>query len=131
MDSFYFRTFAKAAILPYIGGTVAHTLRLIFKFPVEQAPNWIHWPIVVLGGYASLGFILFFKKIKFRGRLDKLLYALVFFHLLSSVIMHAYSLVVQNSNCRFPMWYSYFAIIYFAGLGLYCNWLSRRIDVDF
>ena len=130
--SIYFRTFAKVAIVPYIGGTVAHTLRLIYKFPIVEAPFWIHWVIVLLGGYASLGFIFHVSKIKFHGIIDKILYGLVIFHLGGSVIMHGYSLVVQNNYWMrvFSMEYSYFALLYFIGLGLYCKSLSKRIDAQ-
>ena len=130
--TFYFRTFAKVAILPYIGGTVVHTLRLIYKFPITEAPFWIHWVVVLFGGYASLGFIFHVNKIKFNSIIDKVLYGLVIFHLGGSVIMHGYSLVVQNNNWMgvFSMEYSYFALLYFIGLGLYCKSLSKRIDVQ-
>ncbi len=129
---FYFRTFAKVALLPYIGGTVVHTLRLIYKFPIVEMPFWIHWAIVLLGGYASLGFVFHVSKIKFHGIIDKVLYGLVIFHLGGSVIMHAYSLVVQNNNWMgvFSLEYSYFALLYFVGLGLYCKYLSKRIDTQ-
>ena len=130
--TFYFRTFAKVAIVPYIGGTIAHTLRLIYKFPIVEAPFLIHWVVVLFGGYASVGFIFYISKIKFSGIIDKLLYGLVIFHLGGSVIMHTYSLVVQNNNWmgRFSLEYSYFAIIYFVGLGLYCKSLSKRIEAQ-
>ena len=130
--TFYFETFAKVAVIPYIGGTVAHTLRLIYKFPIEETPFWIHWVIVLVAGYASLGFVLHVSKIKFRGVVDKVLYGVVIFHLGGSVIMHAYSLVVQNNNWMgvFPLEYSYFAFLYFVGLGLYCKWLSKRINAQ-
>lgn len=133
MKSFYFRTFTKAAILPYVGGTVAHTLRLIYKFPIVEAPMWIHWAIVIIGGYAVFGFVLYFKKIKFGGVIDRVLYGLVIFHLGSSFIMHAYSLFVQNNNWMavFSLEYSYFAIVYFVALGLYCKYLSKRIDTQY
>ncbi len=127
--TFYFRTFAKVAIIPYIGGTIAHTLRLIYKFPIVEAPFWIHWVIVLLGGYVSLGFVFHVSKIKFHGIIDKVLYGIVIFHLGGSVVMHAYSLIVQNNNWMgvFSLEYSYFALIYFVGLGFYCKSLSKRI----
>ena len=130
MKSFHFRTFAKAALLPYIGGTIAHTLRLIYKFPIEEAPFWTHWAIVLLGGYACSGFILYAGRIKFGGSIDRVLYGLVIFHLGGSVIMHSYSLIVQNNNWMgiFSLEYSYFALLYFVGLGFYCKLLSNRID---
>jgi len=130
--TFYYRTFAKVAIVPYVGGTIAHILRLIYKFPIEEAPFWIHWIVVLFGGYASIGFIFHVKKIKFKGIIDKLLYGLVIFHLGGSVIMHTYSLVVQNNNWMgvFSLEFSYFAIFYFVLLGLYCKSLSKRIDAQ-
>lgn len=126
---FYFRTFSKVAILPYIGGTIVHLLRLIYRLPLVEMPFWMHWVIVLLGGYASVGFVFFIRQIKFRGIFDKILYGLVIFHLGGSVIMHAYSLVVQNNNWMgvFSVEYSYFALLYFVGLGLYCKYLSKRI----
>jgi len=130
--TFYYRTFAKVAFLPYVGGTIAHTLRLIYKFPIVETPFWIHWVIVLLGGYASLGFVFHISKIKFHGIIDKILYGLIIFHLGSSVILHAYSLVVQNNNWMdiFPLEFSYFALFYFVGFGLYCKSLSKRIDAQ-
>lgn len=128
--SFYFNTFAKVAIIPYVGGTIAHTLRLVYKLPLEEAPSWIHWAIVVVGSYVTVGFLVHAKIIKFRGALDKMLYGLVILHLGGSVMMHLYSLVVQNNHWMgiFPLEYSYFALLYFIGLGLYCRSLSKRID---
>ena len=84
------------------------------------------------GGYASLGFIFHVNKIKFNSIIDKVLYGLVIFHLGGSVIMHGYSLLVQNNNWMgvFSMEYSYFALLYFIGLGLYCKSLSKRIDAQ-
>ena len=130
--TFYYKTFAKVAIVPYVGGTVAHTLRLIYKLPLEEAPFWTHWAIVLLGGYASLGFVFHIRKIKFHGIIDKILYGFVIFHLGSSVIMHSYSLVVQNNNWMgvFSLEYSYFALFYFVALGLYCKSLSKRIEAQ-
>ena len=37
-DSFYFKTFARLALLPYIGGTVVHILRLIYNFSIDEMP---------------------------------------------------------------------------------------------
>ena len=119
-------------MVPYIGGTVAHTLRLIYKFPIVDTPFWVHWVIVLLGGYASLGFIFHVFKIEFQSIVDKILYGLVILHFSSSFIMHAYSIVVQNNNWMsvFSIEYSYFALFYFIGLGLYCKTLSKRIDTQ-
>ncbi len=129
LSDFHFRTFARLAVVPYAGGTVAHTLRLIYKFPLTEAPFWIHWIIVIIGGYVCTGFIFYIKRIPLKGTIDKLFYGLVIFHLGGSVIMHAYSLLMQNNDWMavFPLNYSYFALIYFIALGLYCKSLNHRI----
>ena len=130
MKTFYFQTFTKIAVIPYIGGTIAHLLRLIYKFPLEAAPMWIHWAIVIVGGYAWIGFLLHAHNIEFKGLIDKILYGLVILHLGGSIILHGYSLIVQHNNWMkiFSLEYSYFAIVYFVVLGFYCRSLSKRID---
>ena len=129
LGSFYFKTFAKVAIIPYVGGSIAHILRLIYKFPLVETPGWIHWVIVLIGGYAVIGFVVFAHKIKFRSILEKIAYGLVIFHLGGSVILHAYSIIMRNNFWMqiFSLEYSYFALFYFIGLGLFCKSLSKRI----
>ncbi len=128
MKLFYFRTFAKVALVPYVGGSIAHTLRLIYEFPIVEAPHWIHWGIVLIGGYASIGFIIFVRAISFTDIWDKVAYGLVIFHLGGSVILHSYSLLVSNNWMGiFPLNFSYLAVGYFLLLGLYCHKLSKRI----
>ena len=127
--NFYFRTFARIAVVSYVGGAFAHTLRLIFRFPLVEAPAWIHWPIIFTAGYASFGFVLFIRNVKLTGVVDKILYGVVMFHLGGSAILHIYSLVANNSWMGvFPLEFSYFALFYFVGLGFYCRNLSKRID---
>ncbi len=128
--SIYFRTFAKVALIPYVGGTIIHILRLLYKFPIKEAPSIVHWVIVLFGGYACLGFVLYIHRIPFKSLMDKVLYGLVIFHLGGSVVMHGYSLIAQTNSWMgvFSMHYSYFAVFYFVCLGLYCNSLSKRID---
>ena len=50
MDSFYYKTFARICLLPYIGGTIIHILRLIYGFSIEEIPSEVDWVVVVIGG---------------------------------------------------------------------------------
>ena len=79
------------------------------------------------------GFGLFAHKIEFRSIIDKVLYGLVICHLGASVILHLYS-IIRSDNVWlgvFPMEFSYFALLYFVGLGLFCLSLSKRINASY
>ena len=129
MNSFYYKTFARACLLPYIGGTIIHLLRLIYHFPIEEIPFEVDWVVVVIGGYAGIGLIIFTGKIAFKNLWDKIVYGLLIFHLDGSVILHAYLLCVGNHNALtvFPYWYSFVAVGYFLALGLYVLNLNKRL----
>ncbi len=43
MGSFYYRTFARVCLLPYIGGTIIHSLRLIYDFRITEIPVEVDW----------------------------------------------------------------------------------------
>ena len=53
-------------MLPYIGGTVVHIFRLIYNFSLEQMPFEADWLVVVVGGYAGLGLIIYANRILSR-----------------------------------------------------------------
>ena len=129
MSSFYYKTFARVCLLPYIGGTIIHILRIIYDFPIEKIPLEIDWFIVVIGGYGGLGLIIFGNKILFKNIWDKIAYGLLIFHLDGSVILHAYILFVGNHDILniFPYWYSFIAIGYFLALGLYVINLNKKL----
>ena len=126
---FFRATFARVALVPYVGGTIFHALRLVFDLPIEDMPYELDWVVVVLGGYACAGFIRFAREVRFTGPWDKLLYGLVTVHLGGSVVMHGRSLVTRNHDWAkvFPRAYSGFAVAYFVVFGLYCFRLSRRL----
>jgi len=129
MNSFYYKTFARFALLPYIGGTVIHILRLIYNFSYEEIPFEADWLVVVVGGYAGLGLIIYANKIPFKNLLDKIIYGLLIFHLDGSVILHAYMLWTRSHEIFniFPYWYSFIAVAYFLGLGYYVLTLNKRL----
>ncbi len=127
--SFYFKTFARLALVPYIGGTVIHILRLIYNFSIDEMPFEADWLVVIIGGYAGLGLIAYANRIPFHGLLDKIIYGLLIFHLDGSVILHAYILWVGSHEVLnvFSYGYSFFAVGYFVGLGYYVLKLNKRL----
>ena len=129
MNSFYYKTFARVCLLPYIGGTIIHLLRLIYNFTPEMLPVEVDWVIVSVGGYASLGLIIYISKIPFKNIWDKIAYGWTIFHLGGSVLLHAYILFVGNHHLLniFPYWYSYLAVAYFLATGLYVLNLNKRL----
>ena len=106
-----------------------HLLRLIYDFPVTEIPVEVDWVVVIVGGYAGLGLIVFANKIPFKNIWDKIAYGLLIFHLDGSVILHAYMLYVGNHRALgiFPYWYSFLAVGYFVALGLYVLSLKKRL----
>ncbi len=129
MNSFYYKTFARVAMLPYVGGTVVHIFRLIYDFSLEQMPFEADWLVVVVGGYAGLGLIIYANRIPFKSIWDKIIYGLLIFHLDGSVILHAYILMTGSHDVLnvFPYWYSFVAVGYFLGLGYYVFTLNKRL----
>jgi len=129
MNSFYYKTFARLALLPYVGGTVIHILRLIYDFSLEEFPFEADWLVVVVGGYAGLGLIIYANRIPFKNIWDKIIYGLLIFHLDGSVILHVYILLTGSHDILniFPYWYSFIAVGYFLGLGYYILTLNKRL----
>lgn len=129
---FYFRTFAKAALLPYIGGTIVHLVRLITGHEVIRIPFEVDYFIVFVGGYAGTGFVVFWRRVPLRSLGARILHGLVAFHLLGSVVLHARAILLGNHDlfAVFSYGYSAFAVGYFVVLGSYCYVLQRRISED-
>lgn len=129
MSVLYFKSFARVCLLPYIGGTIIHIIRLIYHLPITEVPVEVDWVVVTVGGYAGLGLIVFANRIPFKGMWDKIAYGLLIFHLDGSVIIHAYILCVGNNSVLaiFPYWYSFVAVGYFLALGLYVLNLNKRL----
>ena len=129
MRSFYFNSFARVCLVPYVGGIIIHVLRLIYHFPVTAIPVEVDWVVVIVGGYAGLGLIVFAKRIPFENIWDKLAYGVLVFHLDGSVLLHAYMLSCGSHNALriFPYWYSFVAAVYFLLLGIYVLRLNLRI----
>ncbi len=122
-------TFTKVAILTYCLGMLAHIVVLVTGRPGSEMPNVVHWAVTVLAGYSGWGFIVNLKRVPFVNFVDKVLYWLVLIHLLSSALIHAYS-IIRNTNdwlTLFGYTYSYFAVAYFFIFGYYSFLLDKRL----
>ena len=98
LKALYYKTFVRVALLPYVGGTIIHILRLIYDFPIEQMPTEVDWVVVVIGGYAGVGLIVFANRVPFENLWDKVGYGLLIFHLDGSVVFHAYMLFAGSHD---------------------------------
>ena len=129
MNSFYYKTFARICLVPYIGGTIIHILRLVYDFPIEAMPFAVDWVVVTIGGYGGLGLIIFANKIQFKNIWDRIAYGLLIFHLDGSVVLHAYILFAASHKILsiFSYSYSFFAVGYFMALGIYVFRLNKRL----
>ena len=87
------------------------------------------WVVVVIGGYAGIGLIVYAKRIPFQNLFDKIIYGLLIFHLDGSVLLHAYILWAGSHEVLnvFSYGYSFFAVAYFVGLGYYVLRLQKRL----
>jgi len=112
-----------------MGGTILHVLRLIYNPQIADMPSEIDWFVVIIGSYGGVGLLVFARQLMLKNIWDKTAYALLVFHLIGSVILHAYMLIVGNHNTLniFPYWYSFIAVGYFIALGLYVINLNKRL----
>ena len=112
----YRQTFGRAVAVVYTGGTLAQSLKLVFAFGWEYMPFWVDWALIVLGTYGGLGLILFAGQIAWRGAWEKVVHGLIAAHLLVSVGVHAWVVIIGSHEffTVFPYEYSYFAVAYFA-----------------
>jgi hypothetical protein len=53
LGDFYCRTYARVALLPYLGGTIVHLVRLVRGDAVIRFPDEVDYVVVFLGGYAG------------------------------------------------------------------------------
>ena len=105
-----------AVAVLYTGGTVAQLLKLLYDFPWQEMPFIIDWLIVILGTIGVLALATQTRHIDYRGRWERPIHFLIIAHLTVSVILHLWTIYVQNHDLyiAFPLEYSYFALAYFA-----------------
>lgn len=118
-----------AVAVLYTGGTVAQLLKLVYAFPWQDMPFVIDWLIVILGTIGVISLTTQTRYIDYRGRWEKPLHFLIMTHLGISVILHLWTIYVQNHDVYavFPLWYSYFALFYFA-LFSWRSWTIKLVN---
>lgn len=106
--------FHAVAVL-YTGGSIAQLLKLIYKFPWQEMPFLIDWAIVILGTVGVYTLVVNTRLIDYRSWWEKPVHFLIIIHLGASVVLHAWTINVQNHDlyAAFPLAYSYFALAYF------------------
>jgi hypothetical protein len=99
----------------YSGGSVAQFLKLVYDFPWQEMPFIIDWIIVIVGTIGVATLALHTRYIDYRGWWEKPVHFLIIAHLSVSVILHLWTIYVQNHDLYgvFPRDYSYFALAYF------------------
>lgn len=117
-----------AVAVLYTGGTVAQLLKLIYDFPWQEMPFIIDWAIVTLGSVGATTLVMQTRRIDYRGWWEKPVHFLIIAHLGASVILHLWTIYVQNHDlyAAFPHAYSYFALAYF----LLFAWRSWTIRIE-
>ncbi len=127
----YRRTFGRVVAVVYTGGTVAQSLRLVFAFDLQYMPFWIDWALVVLGTYGGVGLVLYAGQVAWRGAWEKVVHGLIATHLLVSVVVHAWVVVVGSHEffTNFPYEYSYFAVVYF-GFFAWRSWTMKLVPTS-
>ncbi len=123
MKELYKGTFLKVGIFVFAGGVVIHVLRLSVGLPVDKLrwPVSIHALLVVLPAYVAFGCIVYARQIELTGAHQKVILALIIALLLTTVVMHFYSIVAQTNEWLgiFPMWYSILAVIVYGGFAYF------------
>ena len=116
MTRFLRSNFAKAVAVIYTGGTVAHGLRLIYRFTWQEMPYWPDWVLSILGTIGVAGLVMFARKVEYRGTWERITHWLIVAHLGVSVVVHMWILAVRSHEvlAGFSIGYSYLAATYFA-----------------
>ncbi len=128
---FYRKTFGHVVAAVYTGGTIAHLLKLVFSFGWEYMPYWVDWALIVLGTYGGFGLVIFALDVRWRGVWEKLVHGLIAVHLLASVLVHVWTVVIGSHRffTLFPYEYSYFALVYFAFFA-WRSWTMKLVPAD-
>jgi hypothetical protein len=116
-----------AVAVLYSGGSVAQLLKLIYNFPWQEMPFIIDWVIVILGTIGVTTLATQTRNIDYRGRWEMPLHFVIIVHLGVSVVLHLWTLYVQNHDlyAAFPVEYSYFALAYF----VFFAWRSWTVNL--
>lgn len=116
-----------AVAVLYTGGSIAQLLKLMVDFPWQAMPFIIDWVIVGLGCVGAASLAAQTSHVAYRGVWEKPVHFLIIAHLLVSVALHLWTLVVASHDLYsvFPYSYSYFGLLYF----VFFAWRSWTIKL--
>ncbi len=120
------RIFHRVVAMLYVFGVVLLTSRVLIGFEPSLIPRIVDVIILIGALYGGIGYLKFWKNIDFPRTITKVLYAIITFHLLGSVIIHAFVIAIPNNKILdiFPVWYSYIMAPIMA-LFAYYSWNVR------
>ena len=106
------RTFGKVVAVLYIFGVTLHVSRIITGFEPSSISRVFDVIILIGALYGGISYLKFWKDIYFSRTVTRVLYGIITFHLLGSVVIHAFILSIPNNKILdvFPVWYSYIMI---------------------
>ena len=106
------RTFGRFVAVLYVFGVTLHVSRIIIGFEPSSIPRVFDVIILIGALYGGIGYLKFWKDIYFSRTVTKVLYGIITFHLLGSVIIHTFILSIPNNKILdiFPVWYSYIMV---------------------
>ncbi len=116
------RLFPHVGAAIYVVGIVSFVATRLFGLPVTEMPDALHVVIALAAGVAGVGFLVHFRRILARRRVEVVLYTMMTGHLLLSSALHVWSLVTRSNEWigLFPDWYPYLATTYFALFAWLC-----------
>lgn len=125
------RTFNRVVAVLYVFGVTIHISRIFIEFEPSSIPRI--FDVIIFAGalYGGIGYLKFWKDIYFPGIITKILYGIITFHLLGSVVIHTFIIVIPNNKILdiFPVWYSYIMIAVMA-LFAYYSWNVRFKKIE-
>ena len=125
------RIFGKVVAIVWVFGVAIHMSRIIIGFEPSSMPHIVDVILLVMALYGGIGYLKFWKDIYFPRTIIKVLYGIITFHLLGSVVIHAFILAIPNNKILdiFPVWYSYIMVAIMA-LFSYYSWNIRFKVLD-
>lgn len=124
--NFLNKKFGRTIAMLYVFGVALHLFRITIGFEPSTIPRAVDVLIFIGALYGGISYLKFLKDIYFPTQITKIIYGIITFHLLGSVIIHAFILAIPNNKILdiFPVWYSYVMVAVMA-LFAYYSWNVR------
>ena len=128
--NFLNKNFGRIIAVLYMFGVVIHLLRITTRFEPSVIPRIVDVIIFIGALYGSISYLKFWKDIYFPNNIARTIYGIITFHLLGSVIIHAFILAIDNNRILdiFPVFYSFIMVAIMA-IFAYYSWNLKFKDV--